>query len=65
MVTDVSSARDAIEIIESMYDTGWSDGLPVVPPTRERVREFVEASGRPAGDLVATLPPMGGRATIE
>jgi len=28
-----------------VFRAGWTDGLPVVPPTRERVDEFVAALG--------------------
>ena len=47
------------------YEAGWTDGLPVVPPTVERVRDFVDASGRSALDVVGEIPPRGGRATVE
>jgi hypothetical protein len=42
-----------------------SDGLPVVAPTRARVAEAVEASGRNASDLIGLVPPNYGRATVE
>ena len=53
---------DAIEV---MYAKGWTDGLPCVPPTRERVDRMIAASGRAADDLIGEIPPKGGRATIE
>jgi len=41
----------------------WSDGLPVLPPTEARVAKIL---GRRAGDeLVATLMPLDGRATLH
>ena len=40
------------EALALSYEAGWTDGLPIVPPTAERVREFVEASGRSALELV-------------
>ena len=51
--------------MELMYETGWTDGLPVVPPTRERVEKFVEHANRSPDELIAEVPPLGGRATIE
>ncbi|CAI8033682.1 hypothetical protein GBAR_LOCUS18995 [Geodia barretti] len=33
---------DTIEAIEECYRLGWSDGLPVVPPTDYKVREMLE-----------------------
>mgnify|MGYP001123929323 CR=1 FL=1 len=53
------------ETIELLYETGWTDGLPVVPPTGDLVERFIRASDRPADELIAELPPLGGRATVE
>ena len=50
---------------EYAYEQGWTDGLPIIPATPEAVQQFVAASGRQAGDLVALLPPRKGRATVE
>jgi hypothetical protein len=38
------SARDEADAIEMAFDKGWSDGLPVVPPTEARVRAMLEAA---------------------
>lgn len=50
---------------EHAYEQGWTDGLPIIPATPEAVKQFVAASGRQAGDLIALLPPRKGRATVE
>jgi hypothetical protein len=50
---------------ETLYARGVTDGLPVIPPTRERVAAMVAAAGRPADALVALVPPNLGRATVE
>jgi hypothetical protein len=44
---------------------GWTDGLPVVPPTTDRVADLVAASGRPPHDVLGVLAPLGGLATVE
>ena len=54
--------NDAIEL---MFESGWTDGLPVVPPSEELVRRFVARAGRDGSELIAELPPLGGRATVE
>ncbi|HXU89814.1 MAG TPA: hypothetical protein VFQ62_13255 [Methylomirabilota bacterium] len=54
-----------VDPIESLFDRGVTDGLPVVPPTRERVERAIAAAGRPADELVAEVPPNYGRATVE
>jgi hypothetical protein len=56
---------DATDPLEDLYARGVTDGLPVVPPTRERVRRALEACGRGADELVARVPPNYGRATVE
>src|SRR5712664_3330250 len=50
---------------DDFYARGLTDGLPIVPPTRERVQAAVEASGRAADELIALVPPNFGRATVE
>jgi hypothetical protein len=51
--------------IEAMFERGFSDGLPVVPPTPERVVEMLGATSCDSQDLVAVVPPYDGRATVE
>ena len=43
----------------------WSDGLPLVPPTREAVNEMLEGTDLPGDHLVGLVEPGGGEATIE
>ena len=50
---------------EALFDRGYSDGLPLVPPTPERVVEMLDATSRDAQDLVAVVPPYDGQATVE
>jgi hypothetical protein len=44
---------------------GWTDGLPVVPPTPEFVEAMVAGSGLPADAQVAPVAPSGVVATVE
>ena len=39
------TAADLGGAIELCYTNGWTDGLPVVPPTAERIRAMLEAGG--------------------
>src|SRR5215470_9474224 len=50
---------------EALYARGVTDGLPVIPPTRERVAAAVAAAGRPGSEEIARVPPNFGRATVE
>jgi len=36
---------DTEDVLEHMYQEGWSDGLPVVPPTEENVLGFLKEAG--------------------
>ncbi|MBI2492383.1 MAG: hypothetical protein HYV94_09850 [Candidatus Rokubacteria bacterium] len=38
--------EDVFEAIELYYERGWTDGLPVVPPTEKRVRALLDGVGR-------------------
>ena len=44
---------------------GWSDGLPVLPPTEERVARLLGRLAQRRGEVVATLAPRRGIATLE
>ncbi len=50
---------------EAMFDRGWTDGLPVVPPTEERVMRMLEGTTREATDVVAVVPPNLHEVTVE
>ena len=50
---------------EALHDRGVTDGLPVVPPTPERVVAMLAASSRDPRELVGVVPPYGGDATVE
>ena len=58
-------ADEFSELNEWFYLRGWTDGLPIVPPTEVRVREMLKGSDLPADFVVANLDPMSGQATIE
>ena len=50
---------------EAMWDRGWSDGLPVVPPTEARVLRMLEGTTRDPGDVVAVVPPSLAECSVE
>lgn len=51
--------------VEACYARGWTDGLPVVPPTRERVERMLENSGRDRSEIVAVVPPDLAECSVE
>lgn len=44
-------------------DRGWSDGLSITPPTRERIEEFLKHTDYAPDEEIAVLPPANLRAT--
>jgi hypothetical protein len=48
---------------ELCRERGWSDGLPIVPPTAQRVEKMLEYCDRPWDQPIATVPPRNGGAT--
>ncbi len=49
--------------LEEMFERGWTDGLPVIPPTRERVEAML--GGRDPSELLGEIPPAMARVTLE
>jgi len=50
---------------EFAYEQGWTDGLPVFPPTRKAVQAMLDYVGRDPAEVVGTVFPGDGEATIE
>ena len=57
--------ENVFEAVERCYELGWTDGLPVVPPTEERVSEFLNRAGRDASEVVGELPERRRQITAE
>jgi hypothetical protein len=56
----------AFEAIDAHYqEQGWTDGLPIVPPTAAAVEEFLRWTDRAPREVVGVLPPRQGEATVE
>jgi hypothetical protein len=51
--------------IETAFARGWSDGLPVVPPTPARVLRMLDGTTRAPDEIVATVPPDLVPVTVE
>ena len=46
-------------------DNGWTDGLPIVPPTEKLVRAFLDAVAMAPGDVIGVEPVRRRRITAE
>jgi len=51
--------------VEVCYERGWSDGLPVTPPTDERVLAMLQGTRRRPDEIVGKIPPYLGTCTVE
>lgn len=51
--------------IEACYERGWSDGLPVVPPTDERILRMLGGTDRKPDEVVGLVPPNLAPCTVE
>lgn len=59
-------APDDLDAINRLYrEKRWSDGLPIVPPTKARVERMLACTGRGRHELVARVAPGYGAATVE
>ena len=56
---------DLEEVNDYFYERGWSYGNIIVPPTQEAVNRMLEGTDLPPDYVVATIPPMHGKATVE
>lgn len=74
-VASVATAKDpapdeivfegAFEDVNRLFiENGWSDGLPVVPPTKEKIAAFLAFTDRKADDILGILLPDNRRATV-
>ena len=56
---------DLEDEVEAAYSRGWTDGLPVVPPTEERVLAMLGGTTRAPDEVVAVVPPDLVPCTVE
>lgn len=53
------------DVTEYMYERGWTDGLPVVAPTRGKVDAMLAAGGRSADEIIGSVPARNRTITAE
>lgn len=53
------------DIMEACYERGWTDGLPVVPPTPIRVMRMLSGSDRSPSEIIGNVPPDYRPCSIE
>jgi hypothetical protein len=67
--TGLASRRIAVptlsDPVETCYERGWTDGLPVVAPTEERVLEMLDGTARAPQEIIGRIPPNLAECTVE
>lgn len=53
------------DLMEACFERGWTDGLPVVPPTQARVLRMLAGTTRQADELLGMMPPDLAPCTVE
>ena len=56
---------DPFDFSQECQRRGWSDGLPLIPPTPDRVDAMVQSSGRDPLEVLGVLAPRQGEATVQ
>ena len=66
LVSERVQVEDSTEAINDLFhERGWTDGLPIIPPTKDRVRRMLAAVDRNPQEVVAVLAPRPATATVE
>jgi len=67
-----ASQSERIEVDDDLWavnaffeEKGWTDGLPIIPPTEERVGQMLAAVNRNPQDVIGVVPPRWAPATVE
>jgi hypothetical protein len=56
---------DLDALLDDYHARGWTDGLPVVPPSPDRVEKFLAAAGLEAGEVLGAVPTRDATVTAE
>jgi hypothetical protein len=62
--TDIVFEGTLDEIQDYFYKRLWSDGLPIIPPTIDRIEKFLKYTNRPADQIIGYFLPDNRQATV-
>ena len=66
LVSEKITVSDSLEEVNAYYfERGWTDGLPIIPPTEDRVREMLSSTNKESGEAIGEMPPRWGAVTVE
>jgi len=71
-MTTAALQAERFEILDDLWaaqaffeEKGWGDGLPIIPPTEDRVSAMLAATKRQPQDIIGAVPPRWAQATVE
>ena len=64
-MAELDEAPDAATLIEAYYDAGWTDGLPVVPPTEASITAMLAGAGLRGDEVVGEIAGRNAVVTAE
>lgn len=56
---------DSLAAVETYFEKGWTDGLPVVPPTEEKIWAMLDSMGKQPEDILGEIPARARTITAE
>ena len=56
---------ETLDGVEYFFGKEWSDGLPVVPPTEERLAAMLAATRRDPEEAIGLVPPLMAPASVR
>jgi len=59
------SSEDAANLIEAYFERGWTDGLPVVPPSEGSVGDMLAGAGLKGADVLGEIADRNARITAD
>lgn len=62
---DLDAPETIQEVNDLFYDHGWTDGLPIIPPTEEAVAGMLRYSDLAPDDVIGKVAPKWGKATVQ
>jgi hypothetical protein len=57
--------KDAFDAIEHYYQKGWTDGLPIIPPTADRIQAMLNSVSMNPDAIIGSIPERGRTFTAE
>ena len=63
---EVIRAADPVDEVNALFEArGWTDGLPITPPTLPRVEAMCATTVRAPSEVLGEVEPLRGEATVE